>query len=184
MDKDRESSGREDEEIEMEKQLVTNDEHKEDELQEEEEEEVAMDDYSQDLTDICKHCSLGKTCLHTTLSLSSLSPVPVIDPIPTERFPEYVRDMLYGEENKLKAEFLVRSPYMVSFHLFMKTCLCKPCKCAACVSFPTSCVGKVMIAIYFCVHRLWQNYLNHPLLWQSYLITKHTTDSTTSILVS
>ena len=40
-------------------------------------------------------------------------PVPVIDPIPTERFPEYVRDMLYGEENKLKAEFLVRSPYMV-----------------------------------------------------------------------
>ena len=39
-------------------------------------------------------------------------PSPVIDPIPTERFPEYVRDMLYGEENKLKAEFLVRSPYM------------------------------------------------------------------------
>ena len=31
--------------------------------------------------------------------------MPVIDPIPTERFPEYVRDMLYGEENKLKAEF-------------------------------------------------------------------------------
>ena len=34
-------------------------------------------------------------------------PVPVIDPIPTERFPEYVRDMLYGEENKLKMEFSV-----------------------------------------------------------------------------
>ncbi|CAI8016763.1 Receptor-type tyrosine-protein phosphatase kappa [Geodia barretti] len=28
-----------------------------------------------------------------------------IDPIPTERFPEYVRDMLYGEEHKLKEEF-------------------------------------------------------------------------------
>ncbi|CAI8037624.1 Phosphatidylinositol phosphatase PTPRQ [Geodia barretti] len=31
--------------------------------------------------------------------------LPDIDPIPTERFPEYVRDMLYGEEHKLKAEF-------------------------------------------------------------------------------
>ena len=110
VDKDRESSGREDEEIEMEKQLVTNDEHKEDELQEEEEEEVAVDEHFQDPTD--KHYPLGKTCLHTTLSVFPF-PVPVIDPIPTERFPEYVRDMLYGEENKLKAEFLVRSPYMV-----------------------------------------------------------------------
>ena len=33
--------------------------------------------------------------------------VPAIDPIPTERFPEYVRDMLYGEENKLKEEYSV-----------------------------------------------------------------------------
>ena len=40
-------------------------------------------------------------------------PVADIDPMPTERFPEYVRDMLYGEEHKLKAEFSVRSPYMV-----------------------------------------------------------------------
>ena len=38
-------------------------------------------------------------------------PVPVIDPVPTERFPEYVMDMLYGEENKLKTEFSVRAPY-------------------------------------------------------------------------
>ena len=37
------------------------------------------------------------------ISLSLSLPVPAIDPIPTERFPEYVRDMLYGEENKLKA---------------------------------------------------------------------------------
>ena len=73
LDKDRESSGRKDEEIEMEKQLVTNDEHKEDELQEEEEEEVAVDDYFQDPTDIFKYYLLGKTCLHTTISLSSLS---------------------------------------------------------------------------------------------------------------
>ena len=122
-------------------------------------------------------------CILHSLSVFPF-PVPVIDPIPTERFPEYVRDMLYGEENKLKVEFLVRSPYMASFHLFMKTCLCKLCKCAACVSFPTPCVGKVMIATFFCVHRLWENYLNHPLLWQSYLTTRHTTDSTTSILVS
>ena len=44
-------------------------------------------------------------------SLSLSLPVPAIDPVPTERFPEYVRDMLYGEENKLKAEFLVRYSY-------------------------------------------------------------------------
>ena len=40
------------------------------------------------------------------------------DPIPTQRFPEYVRDMLYGgEESKLKVEFSVRSPNMVLFSL-------------------------------------------------------------------
>ena len=50
-------------------------------------------------------------------SLSLSLPVPAIDPIPTERFPEYVRDMLYGEENKLKAEFSVRYPYMVILRL-------------------------------------------------------------------
>ena len=48
----------------------------------------------------------------------SLSPAPLIDPIPTQRFPEYVRDMLYGgEESKLKVEFSVRSPNMVMFSL-------------------------------------------------------------------
>ena len=55
---------------------------------------------------------MGNACFHTPLSLSIFTfPVPVIGPVPTERFPEYVRDMLYGEENKLKTEFLVRAPY-------------------------------------------------------------------------
>ena len=73
MDKDRESSGRETKEIEMEKQLVTNDGHKEDELQEEEEEEVAVDDCFQDPTDICKYYPLGKRHVCILHSLSSLS---------------------------------------------------------------------------------------------------------------
>ena len=97
----------------MENTLVTNAEDKlVEHMQVEEEEKV--DDYLQDPTDICKYQPLGKICLHTKLChcLPSL-PVPVIDPIPTERFPEYVRDMLNGEENKLEAEFLVRPPYTV-----------------------------------------------------------------------
>ena len=53
----------------------------------------------------------GKCALFTHNSPVFTFPVPAIDPIPTERFPEYVRDMLYGEENKLKAEFSVRYPY-------------------------------------------------------------------------
>ena len=49
----------------------------------------------------------------------SLSPAPLIDPIPTQRFPEYARDMLYGgEKSKLKVEFSVRSPNMVLFSLY------------------------------------------------------------------
>ena len=54
----------------------------------------------------------------------SLSPAPLIDPIPTQRFPEYVRDMLYGgEKSKLEVEFSVRSPNMVLFSL-TRECLC------------------------------------------------------------
>ena len=55
------------------------------------------------------HCSNnGKwTIFLTTYCIPRHFPVQVIDPLPTERFPEYVRDMLYGEENKLKAEFSV-----------------------------------------------------------------------------
>ena len=75
-------------------------------IQQQEEEN---DDYFQDPTSIGKYWHI----YFTSIQHLFLFPVPVIDPIPTERFPEYVRDMLYGEENKLKAEFLVRSPYMV-----------------------------------------------------------------------
>ena len=60
----------------------------------------------QTLVNIC----VGKSMFSYT---SLPFPVPVIDPLPTERFPEYVRDMLYGEENKLKTEFLVRAQDMV-----------------------------------------------------------------------
>ena len=60
---------------------------------------------------------VGNACFRTLLSLSIFTfPVPVIDPVSTERFPEYVRDMLYGEENKLKTEFLVRAPLWSSFY--------------------------------------------------------------------
>ena len=120
MENYRESNGRESEGIEMENKLVTTDEHEMVEHMQVEEEE-GDDDYFQDPTDISKYHQLGKICLHTKFChcLPSL-PVPVIDPIPTERFPEYVRDMLYGEENKLKAEFLVRSPYMVSLPFVFK----------------------------------------------------------------
>ena len=53
-----------------------------------------------------------------TLFPFSVSLAPLIDPIPTQRFPEYVRDMLYGgEENKLKVEFSVRCPHMVMLSL-------------------------------------------------------------------
>ena len=67
------------------------------------------DDYFQDPASIGKCLNIYCTAIQHLFPF----PVPVIDPIPTERFPEYVRDMLYGEENKLKAEFLVRSPYIV-----------------------------------------------------------------------
>ena len=80
--------------------------------------EEENDDYFQDPTSIGKCLDIYCTAIHLFPF-----PVPVIDPIPTERFPEYVRDMLYGEENKLKAEFLVRSPYIV-FLPFVKECLC------------------------------------------------------------
>ena len=43
---------------------------------------------------------------HNILYLKTFPTVPV-DPLPTERFPEYVRDMLYGEENRLKPFFSV-----------------------------------------------------------------------------
>ena len=50
-------------------------------------------------------------------------PAPLIDPIPTQRLPEYVRDILYGgEESKLKVEFSVRYPNMVMFS-FTRECL-------------------------------------------------------------
>ena len=75
-------------------------------IQQQEEEN---DNYFQDPTSIGKYWYTYCTAIQHLFPL----PVPGIDPIPTERFPEYVRDMLYGEENKLKAEFLVRSPYMV-----------------------------------------------------------------------
>ena len=80
------------------------------------------DDYFQDPTSISKCLDIYCTTIHF---IFIFLPVPVIDPIPTERFPEYVRDMLYGEENKLKAEFLVRSQCMVFFHeIFKAFCLC------------------------------------------------------------
>ena len=111
MENYRESNGRESEGVELENILVTTDEHEMVEHMQVEEQE-GDDDYFQDPTDICK--STGKDMLHTNFChCLPPFPAPVIDPIPTERFPEYVRDMLYGEENKLKAEFLVRSPYMV-----------------------------------------------------------------------
>ena len=80
--------------------------------------------------------------LHTKFChcLPSL-PVPVIDPIPTERFPEYVRDMLYGEENKLEAEFLVRSPYMIFLRLVHNNDVCVNHAYVKCVcAFPMVCV--------------------------------------------
>ena len=81
--------------------------------------EQENDDYFQDPASIGKYWYTYCTAIQHLFPF----PVPVIDPIPTERFPEYVRDMLYGEENKLKAEFLVRSPYMAILP-FVKECLC------------------------------------------------------------
>ena len=115
------------------------DEGKQTEDEEEEVEEEDGDDYFQDPTDICKYCG-GKCALFTHNSPVFTFPVPAIDPIPTERFPEYVRDMLYGEENKLKAEFSVRYPCMV----ITQTCLSKQCKCMVCVLSPHTGGGSVM----------------------------------------
>ena len=116
-------------------------------------------------------------------------PVPVIDPVPTERFPEYVRDMLYGEENKLKTEFSVSVPYcLYSFYLILQSihtllmCVCSVCNACLCFAYMVCSVMIVTCCVY--IHRSWQSCLSHPLLWQSYLTTSHTTDSTTSIPVS
>ena len=162
--------------------------YEDDETTQQQEEE--NDDYFQDPASIGKCLDIYCTAIQHLFPF----PVPVIDPIPTERFPEYVRDMLYGEENKLKAEFLVRSPYMVLLP-FVKECLCvliyhmnaclnKQDKCTYCVFFPhiVGVCDDSHISVH--LHRPWENYLSHPLLWQSYLTTKHTTDSTTYILVS
>ena len=88
------------EEIEMEGPLVhvvaeDNETHEEDGATVEE-----KDDYFQDPTSICKIYTGNNVSTNYTFSVSL---APLIDPIPTQRFPEYVRDMLYGgEENKLK----------------------------------------------------------------------------------
>ena len=120
-DEERDSVGRETEEkTELVEMVGSNesveDEGKQTEDEEEEVEEEDGDDYFQDPTDICKYCG-GKCAFFTHNSPVFTFPVPAIDPLPTERFPEYVRDMLYGEENKLKAEFSVRYPYMVILRL-------------------------------------------------------------------
>ena len=120
-DEERDSIGRETEEKTELVEIVGSNESVEDEGKqtEDEEEEVEEEDgdgYFQDPTDICKYCG-GKCALFTHNSPVFTFPVPAIDPLPTDRFPEYVRDMLYGEENKLKAEFSVRYPCMVILRL-------------------------------------------------------------------
>ena len=69
------------------------------------------DDYFQDLTTLSKHDIIST---HETISLLCLLTVPTIDPIPIERFSEYVCDMLQDDKKKLIKEFSVSFPHTLS----------------------------------------------------------------------
>ena len=69
------------------------------------------DDYFQDLATLSKHDIIST---HETISLLCLLTVPTIDPIPIERFSEYVCDMLQDDKKKLIKEFTVSFSYTLS----------------------------------------------------------------------
>lgn len=121
------------------------------------ENDVGDDYYFQDPTTIGTHHN--QAFIHVMIIQEPTFPtVPGFTPIPVEKFPEYVQDMISNNENKLQEEFMVRT------HL---------CGC-----------GRGIIAFYVPVYRHYQDYPSHPVQWLFYHTTTTTTDSTTFIHVS